>query len=141
MTLDQNFADLDIFKKSKKITFFATCYYTLDFSKLTEDDITINTLSNTININIDKPDSFDVIIDENKTVYSETELGLLCFRDIKIQPEKYGKILQSVTKSFEDKMGDNKLYDQCLSNANKIIENLLLDLTNESYKVKISFKT
>ena len=141
VTLDQSLVNLDIFKKSQKITFFATCYYTLDFSNLTNDDILIDSKNKTININIDKPINFDIIIDENKTHYYDTELGLLCFSDIKMSSAEYGKILKRLNESFSDKMNDEELYKKCLSNANSMIENILLNLTDETYTVNISFKT
>lgn len=129
-----------MFKKSKKITFFAKCSYTLDFSELNNEDIVINNNLNTINIKIDKPTTFNINIIEDKTEYYEPELGLLRFSDIKLTSEDYGVIYKKLNDCFSSKMQSDDLYSQCLSNTENILENFLLKLTKKSYTINITFK-
>ena len=44
LTVDNTYFNLDIFKKSKKITFFANCSYSIDFSSLSNNNIKINNI-------------------------------------------------------------------------------------------------
>ena len=140
LTIEENFANISAFRKSKKITFYATCSYTLDFSTITNNDITIDDTSNKIYIKITKPDNFNIYIDESKTKYYEPELGFLRFSDIQLTSEDYGEIYEKLNECFSSKMKDKSLYDQCLSNAENNIENILLNLTQKSYNVTITFK-
>lgn len=140
LTIEENLADLDIFHKSQKITFFAKCSYTLDFSKLNDKDIIIDDKTKTIAIKIDKPTSFNIDIIEDKTKYYEPELGLLRFTDIKLTSEDYGLIYKKLNDCFSSKMESEDLYSKCLSNSETILKDLLLNLTKKSYNINISFK-
>ena len=81
LTVDNTYFNLDIFKKSKKITFFANCSYSIDFSTLSTNNIKIDNSNKEIYITIPKIDIFSIDIDENKTIYGDTEVGLLRFGD------------------------------------------------------------
>lgn len=67
LTVDNTYFNLDIFKKSKKITFFANCSYSIDFSSLSNNNIKINNSTKDIKITVPKIDIFSIDIDENKT--------------------------------------------------------------------------
>jgi hypothetical protein len=140
ITLDNSFGNLEIFKKSKKLTFFATCSYSMDLSKLNKNDIILDKDTNEITIYLPKPEIFSINIDENKTIYSEPDLGLLRFGDIQISTEKLGYIRNKLTESFKNKMNDDDLYKKAINNTTTLLQNLINNLTAESYKITIITK-
>lgn len=140
ITLDNSFGNLEIFKKSKKLTFFATCSYSMDLSKLNKNDIILDKDTNEITIYLPKPEIFSINIDENKTIYSEPNLGLLRFGDIQISTEKLGYIRNKLTESFKNKMNDDDLYKKAINNTTTLLQNLINNLTAESYKITIITK-
>lgn len=140
ITLDNSFGNLEIFKKSKKLTFFATCSYSMDLSKLNKNDIILDKDTNQITIYLPKPEIFSINIDENKTIYNEPDLGLLRFGDIQISTEKLGYIRNKLTESFKNKMNDDALYTKAINNTTILLQNLISNLTDESYKITIITK-
>lgn len=140
ITLDNSFSNLEIFKKSKKLTFFATCSYSMDLSKLNKNDIILDKDTNEITIYLPKPEIFSINIDENKTIYNEPDLGLLRFGDIQISTEKLGYIRNKLTESFKNKMNDDDLYKKAINNTTTLLQNLINNLTDESYKITIISK-
>ena len=106
LILDNTYFNLDIFKKSKKITFFANCAYCIDFSNLSSDDIELNDISKEILIKIPQPEIFSISIDESKTIYDEPELGLLRFGDLDLSSEDLKKMNEKLYDSFSTKMKD-----------------------------------
>lgn len=140
ITLDNSFGNLEILKKSKKLTFFATCSYSMDLSKLNKSDIILDKNTNEITIYLPKPEIFSINIDENKTIYSEPDLGLLRFGDIQISTEKLGYIRNTLTESFKNKMNDDALYTKAINNTTTLLQNLINNLTAESYKITIITK-
>lgn len=138
--LDNSFSNLEIFKKSKKLTFFATCSYSMDLSKLNKNDIILDKDTNEITIYLPKPEIFSINIDENKTIYNEPDLGLLRFGDIQISTEKLGYIRNKLTESFKNKMNDDDLYKKAINNTTTLLQNLINNLTDESYKITIISK-
>ena len=137
LILDNTYFNLDIFKKSKKITFFANCAYCIDFSNLSSDDIELNDISKEILIKIPQPEIFSISIDESKTIYDEPELGLLRFGDLDLSSEDLKKMNEKLYDSFSTKMKDSIFYDQAISNTQSSLEKLLLNLTNEYYKITL----
>lgn len=135
--MDNTYFNLDIFKKSKKITFFANCAYCIDFSNLSSDDIELNDISKEILIKIPQPEIFSISIDESKTIYDEPELGLLRFGDLDLSSEDLKKMNEKLYDSFSTKMKDSIFYDQAISNTQSSLEKLLLNLTNEYYKITL----
>ena len=138
LIIDNTYFDLDIFKKSKKITFFANCSYCIDFSNLSKDNIKLDNINKNIYIIIPSVDIFNIDIDEGKTVYSDTEVGFLRFGDLKLSSEELNSIYVDLNFIFKEKMNDSNFHDQALSNAEESLEDLILSLTDENYNVIIS---
>ena len=65
LTVDNTYFNLDIFKKSKKITFFANCSYSIDFSTLSTNNIKIDNSNKEIYITIPKIDINEIYINAN----------------------------------------------------------------------------
>lgn len=137
LTLDNTYFNLDIFKKSKKITFFANCSYSIDFSNISNDNIQINNTNNEIIISISKLDIFSIDIDEDKTIYGDTQVGLFRFGDLKLSSEELTNIYKTLNEMFTNKMNNDKFYNQALSNAEGSLKDLLFNLTGKYYNVTI----
>lgn len=140
ITLDNSFGDLEILKKSKKLTFFATCSYSMDLSQLSKNDIILDENTNEITICLPKPEVFSINIDETKTIYSEPDLGFLRFGDIQITTEKLGYIRSMLTESFKDKMNDDDLYNEAIDNTSILLQNLVNNITDQTFKITITAK-
>lgn len=139
LILDNTYFDLAIFKKVKRLTFFANCSYYVDLSKLSSNEIHLDNISREIAIKIPKPEIFNISIDESKTIYGEPELGLLRFGDLELSSEDLKKLHENLYESFSNKMKDERFYNQAISNTKESLENLLLDLTGEYYKLTLTF--
>lgn len=135
LILDNTYFNLDIFKKVKKITFFADCSYSIDFSNLSLDEINMDNISKEIVIKIPEPEIFSISINESKTVYDEPELGLLRFGDLELSPDDFKKIHEKLYNTFSTKMKDSKFYNQAIYNTEESLEKLLSNLTGENYKI------
>lgn len=137
ITLQNTYFNLDLFKKSKKVTFFANCSYSIDFSNISDNNIEINNENNEVIISISKLDIFSIDIDESKTIYDNTELGLFRFGDLKLSSEELNNIYQSLDEIFANKMNNSKFHDQALSNAESSLNELLFNLTGKRYNITI----
>lgn len=138
LTVDNTYFNLDIFKKSKKITFFANCSYSIDFSILSTNNIKIDNSNKEIYITIPKIDIFSIDIDENKTIYGDTEVGLLRFGDLKLSSEEINEIYINANDMFSKKMNNQDFYTQTLKNAENSLESLLFNLTGEHYDITLT---
>ena len=138
LTIDNTYFNLDIFKKSKKITFFANCSYSIDFSTLSTNNIKIDNSNKEIYITIPKIDIFSIDIDENKTIYGDTEVGLLRFGDLKLSSEEINEIYINANDMFSKKMNNQDFYTQTLKNAENSLESLLFNLTGEHYDINLT---
>ena len=82
--IDKSLGDLDFLKKYKRIKFFADCSYHIDLSKIGEEDITINPEEKTLSITVPKPDIYNISINEDKTIFEESQNGFLRFGEVKV---------------------------------------------------------
>ena len=137
LTIDNTYFNLDIFKKSKKITFFANCSYAIDFSTLSNSNFEINTATKEVSITIPQIDIFSIDIDENKTIYSDTEVGFLRFGDLKLSSEELSSIYKNLNYLFTEKMNNADFYEQAILNTENSLKELLLNLTGEDYNVTV----
>ena len=138
LTIDNTYFNLDIFKKSKKITFFANCSYSIDFSTLSKSNFEINTVTKEVSITIPKIDIFSIDIDESKTIYSDTEVGFLRFGDLKLSSEELNSIYKNLNYLFTKKMDNPDFYEQAILNAETSLNELLINLIEEDYNVILS---
>lgn len=137
LTVDNTYFNLDIFKKSKKITFFANCSYSIDFSSLSNNNIKINNSTKDIKITVPKIDIFSIDIDENKTIYGDTEVGFFRFGDLKLSSEEINELYSSANDMFRKQMNNQNFFNQTLQNSQKSLEALLFNLTGEHYNITL----
>lgn len=137
LTIDNTYFNLDIFKKSKKITFFANCSYAIDFSTLSNSNFEINTTTKEVYIKIPQIDIFSIDIDESKTIYYDTEVGFLRFGDLKLSSEELSSIYKNLNHLFTEKMNSPNFYEQAILNTENSLQALLLNLTGENYNITL----
>lgn len=137
LTIDNTYFNLDVLKKSKRITFFANCSYAIDFSKLSSNNIHLNNSTNEIIITIPKVDIFSIDIDESRTIYGVTEVGLLRFGDLKLSSEELNNIYEELYDMFSTKMNNSQFYNQALLNTESSLEELFSNLTNTNYNITL----
>lgn len=140
IVVDKSWGDFEVFKKIKRIKFFANCSYTVDLSSIDDKDININKQTKEVELYLPKPQIFSIDIDENKTIYEEASNGLLRFGDIQLTSEEHGVIQRETSKIFESKMKDSQIYDKAISNTNVVLEKLLRQISGNDMKVKVNFK-
>lgn len=138
--IDKSWGSLDIFKKYKKIKFFANCSYYIDLSNISKDNINMDYESNTLNITVPSPKVFTVDIIQDKTLYEESSNGLLRFGEILVTAEEFELIQSDVLKNFEETMMDNDLYNKAINNSKISLNNLLKQILGEDISININFK-
>ena len=138
--IDKSILDFDALKKSKSITFFALCSYSVDLSSLTTEDIFLDSENKIINLYIPSPKVYSIEILDDKTIYEDSQLGFLRFGDILLSSEEYGIILDLVTTEFENNMKSSDLINQAVNNTSIILEDLLKKLTYTEYSIHIKLK-
>ncbi|MBU3134306.1 DUF4230 domain-containing protein [Clostridium gasigenes] len=138
--IDESWGNFTVFKKFKKIKFFANCSYAVDLSNISDNDIKLNSLKDEVELVLEYPKVFSVDLDEDKTIYEEVNNGFFRFGDVILTAEEHGVIEREVSKSFEKKMEDPEIYDKAVANTTLALEKLLNQITGSKLSVKVTFK-
>lgn len=118
----------------KDIEFSAIGKWTIDFSKITSDNIVMNENSKSITIFLSKPIK-DVTLLEEETKFEKTENNWFCFGDIKYTPEEYETIKYNAKCEALSKMID---YDeQAKDCARESIHKMVTTTTRTNYNIKV----
>ena len=118
----------------KDIEFSAIGKWTIDFSKITSDNIVINENSKSITIFLSKPIK-DVTLLEEETKFEKTENNWFCFGDIKYTAEEYEGIKYNAKCEALSKMID---YDeQAKDCARESIHKMVTTITRTNYNIKV----
>lgn len=103
-------ANLAIFSKMKTITYYGTGVYTVDMSGIDADHIQVDMDKKQVTVVIPHSCLQYINPDLDKTVFEDTEKGLLSFGDIKLKTEDQNRLLQAVYKSMEEKLTEPELF-------------------------------
>ena len=139
VSIDNSWGDLGILKKYKNITYFATCSYMIDLSKISSNDIFIDSINKTISITVPKPEIYLIDFNYDKIQYEESINGLLRFGDILIRPEDSIQIENDVKTKLEEKMLEYSLYSKSTAASKESISNLLKQILDENFDVSVNF--
>jgi Protein of unknown function (DUF4230) len=140
VTIDKSLGNLELLKKYKKVTFFADCSYYIDLSKISNEDIIIDSSKGILTLTVPKPEVYDISINEDKTTFEESENGLLRFGEIKLSTEEFNNLQNGVNISFEEKLKADDIFKEALSRSKSSVETWLNNLINEKVKVYLYFK-
>ncbi|MEG1406961.1 MAG: DUF4230 domain-containing protein [Ruthenibacterium sp.] len=105
-------ANLDIFKKTKKIHSFGTGVYTVDMSQINESHITVDLGAKIVTVTIPHTVLQYVNIDSSKTTFEDTEHSLLGFGDVKLTQEQQQELDNSVTDAMKAELNTKELFDK-----------------------------
>lgn len=95
--------NLGVFSKNQSVTFVGMSQYAVDLKKLTKENISVDNESHTVTVKVPHAEFHLVKIDHNKTIFADTEKGLLAFGDIKMTQEESNEIEKEATARLEDK--------------------------------------
>jgi len=140
---DTGFLNWSIFNKSQLLTIHGTGEYTIDLTKITEDDISLDEEKYQVTISIPHAELHSVVFDPDKTEVGDTQRGWLAFGDVKLTAEQ--------NKEFEskavDKLTDSLSAEGPLQQADDFARmqayetyEPIIEKVSPAYKVKIAFQ-
>jgi len=98
--VSQALANLALFEKYQIIRSYGTGVYTVDLSKLTADDVTVDEALQQVTVTIPHAALTYVTVDVEKTEYEETEKALFAFGEIKLTNEQLNLLEQSIDEAM-----------------------------------------
>lgn len=105
-------ANLDIFKKTKKIHSFGTGVYTVDMSKIDDAHIAVDLDKKTVTVTIPHTVLQYVNVDSSKTTFEDTEHSLLGFGDVTLTQEQQQELNNSVTDAMHKELDTSELFQK-----------------------------
>ena len=134
--------NLGLFSKNQSVTFVGMSQYAVDLKKLSKENITVDDDSHTVTVKVPHAEFHLVKIDPNKTIFADTEKGLLAFGDIKMTQEESNKINAEAEEKLTAKAKEaepmKKADQYALYVLRDLFETSITSVTN-SYKVKVEF--
>jgi len=125
------------FKNNKLIKFTGIGSYSLDLSKINENNIVINNTDKTISIFITKPLA-EIELLEEKTEFQD-EKGFLIISEVEQTPEEYEQLKYEVKSEMKMKLNGTEYNEIVKTKTIESLEGILNKLTNNEYIVKINF--
>ena len=137
MTIPMSFEQNHWYGSAKKdIEFSAIGKWTIDFSKITSDNIVINENSKSITIFLSRPiKSVELLEDETK--FEKTENKWFCFGDIEYTAEEYESIKYNIKCEALTNMID--LDEQVKDCAKESIHKIITTVTRIDYDIRIIY--
>ena len=137
MTIPMSFEQSHWYGSAKKdIEFSAIGKWTIDFSKITSDNIVMNENSKSITIYISRPIKRVELL-ENETKFSDTENKWFCFGDIEYTAEEYESIKYNIKCEALTKMMD--IDEQVKNCAKESIHKIITTVTRTDYDIRIIY--
>ena len=137
MTIPMSFEQSHWYGSAKKdIEFSAIGKWTIDFSKITSDNIVMNENSKSITIFLSKPmKSVELLEDETK--FEKTENKWFCFGDIEYTAEEYESVKHNIKCEALANMID--LDEQVKDCAKESIHKIITTVTRTDYDIRIIY--
>ena len=135
--------NFEIFSKAKTITYFGTGIYSVDLNSLNSNSIEVDNEENIVKVYIPHAKFDYVNIDLDKTVFEDTEKGLLAFGDIALTLEQQNQIQKNVEEMMKEKLLEDKYLKQADEYAVMKVWELfqpLISKTAPAYKLQVLFK-
>ena len=137
---DAGFLKLGIFSKNQNVTYYGTGTYTIDLSKLTKDDISLDDSNFTVTITVPYPELHQVSFDPTKTVVGDVEKGWLAFGDISMTNDEQKKVEQEAVKRLTQKLSEDDCFDQAARYAKLSATELfqpVIEQVSPAYKLNV----
>ena len=133
--VSQALANLALFEKSQGITSYGTGVYTVDLSKLSEADVSLDTELNLLTITIPHSVLSYVTVDVEKTEFEETKKALFAFGEIKLTNEQLNLLEQNIQDAMKEQLGTAEMLAkadvQALSQVHKLFEPIVQAIAPE----------
>ena len=137
MTIPMSFEQSHWYGSAKKdIEFSAIGKWTIDFSKITSDNIVMNENSKSITIFLSKPTK-SVELLEDETKFEKTENKWFCFGDIEYTAEEYESVKHNIKCEALANMID--LDEQVKNCAKESIHKIITTVTRTDYNIRIIY--
>ena len=137
MTIPMSFEQSHWYGSAKKdIEFSAIGKWTIDFSKITSDNIVMNENSKSITIFLSKPTK-SVELLEDETKFEKTENKWFCFGDIEYTAEEYESVKYNIKCEALANMID--LDEQVKNCARESIHKIITTVTRTDYDIRIIY--
>ena len=141
--VSQALANLALFEKSQVITSYGTGVYTVDLSKLSDQDISLDAELNLLSVIIPHAALSYVTVDVEKTEFEETKKALFAFGDIKLTNEQLNLLEQNIQDAMQEQLGTSEMLAkadvQALSQVRKLFEPIVQSIAPEIV-LSIEFK-
>ena len=141
--VSQALANLALFEKSQVITSYGTGVYTVDLSKLSDQDISLDAELNLLTVIIPHAALSYVTVDVEKTEFEETKKALFAFGDIKLTNEQLNLLEQNIQDAMQEQLGTSEMLAkadvQALSQVRKLFEPIVQSIAPEIV-LSIEFK-
>lgn len=140
---DTGLLNLGIFTKNQLITYNGTAIYTVDLSKLSKNDISVDENNKVITIKIPHAVQEIINIPEDKIQFSDTNKGLLSFGDIKMTIEQATKIQAEARNKMEEKLKEQKVLETADRMAKLSVWELYSPIIKQmarDYSLEVEFK-
>lgn len=137
---NSGFLNLGIFSKNQRLTLYGTGIYTIDLSKMTDDDITLDETTYTVQINVPYPELHTVNFDPTKTVVGDVNRGWLAFGDISLNAEQQKEFETTAVNKLTDRLNQDDCFDKAARyaklSATELFQPVVEDVS-PAYKVSV----
>lgn len=137
---DAGFLKLGIFSKDQKVTYHGTGTYTIDLSKMTEDDVTLNENDFTLTITVPYPELHSVSFDPAQTVVGDVNRGWLAFGDVTMTADQQKKVEKEAVKRLKTELNKQECFDTAERYAKLSATELfqpVVESVSPAYKVNV----
>ena len=135
--------NLEIFSKTKTITYFGKGVFTVDLNRVTRDKVITNEEEKTVTILLPKPTLQYLDVDLSKTVFEDTEKGFLAFGDLALTMEQQQEIQKSIEAKMKEMLSEEEVKAEAVNFARMKTWELfqpLVTAVDPEYRVVISFE-
>lgn len=126
--VSQALANLALFEKSQLIRSYGTGVYSVDLSKLTEDDVALDNELKTVTVTIPHAALSYLTVDVDKTEYEETQKAIFAFGEIKLTNEQMGLLEQSIQDAMRAELETADMLAKADASAITQVQKLFLPL-------------
>lgn len=136
--------DIDIFNKSQNIRFYGTGEYTVDLSRLTKEDVSVDESAKTVMVKIPHPVLNAIVIDPARTKVEDIKReSFLALGDLKLTPEEQKGFETAAHEKMEASLDTDSIREQADSYAEKVVWELLQPTVtgvSPEYRLSVEFQ-
>ena len=140
---DTGLFNLGVFTKSQVITYNGTVIYTVDLSKLTKSDISIDEKEKIITLKIPHAEQGAINIPREKISYSDPEKGLLAIGELKATAEKINEVEMEAQKKMQEKLDSGNVLETADRFAKLVVWEMYSPIIKgvaKDYSLEVEFK-